>query len=91
MAAMFSPDLRVHSALESCVGALSKIANYRLEAPLQRRLDELGERKEFLVPAEHEELLGLVEFSQRRTIESLEARLALNRLRDAFPDAVAVP
>lgn len=91
MAVTSSPELRVDSALKTCVGALSKIADYRLEASLQRRLDDLGGRKEFLGPDEHDELLGLVEFSQRRTIESLEARLALNRLRDAFPDAVQIP
>ena len=87
MAAISSANPRVHSALEACVGTLSKIAGYRLEASLQRRLDDLGGRKEFLGPAEHEELLALVEFSQHRTVESLEARLALSRLRDAFPDA----
>ena len=91
MAVTSSPELRVDSALKTCVGALSKIADYRLEASLRRRLDDLGGRKEFFGPDEHDELLGLVEFSQRRTIESLEARLALNRLRDAFPDPVQIP
>ena len=91
MATISSPDLRVHSALETCVGTLSKLANYRLEASFQRRLDDLGDRKEFLGSEEHDELLALVEFSQRRSLESLEARLALSRLREAFPDAVLVP
>ncbi len=91
MATMSAPNLRVHSALEMCVGTLSKLANYRLEASFQRRLDDLGERKEFLGSDEHDELLALVEFSQRRSVESLEARLALSRLREAFPDAVLIP
>ena len=91
MATISTTDPEVHSALETCIGALSKVANYRLETPLQRRLEDLGERKEFLGQAEHEELLALVEFGQRRTIEALEARLALRRLRDAFPDAIATP
>ena len=55
---------------------------------MQRRLDDLGARKEFLDTAEHDELLALVDFTQHRTIEALEARLALSRLRDAFPDTV---
>lgn len=82
------PDSRMHEALEACAGALGKLAGYTLEPPLQRRLDDLGGRKEFLDPEEHDELLALVEFSQRRSVESLEARLALARLRDAFPGAV---
>ena len=90
MTAMSTPDLRVHSALESCAGTLRKIADYRPDESLQRRLDDLGERKEFLAQVEHEELLALVEFTQRRANESLEARLALSRLREAFPDALAV-
>lgn len=45
----------------------------------------LGERKEFLSPAEHEELLALGDFAHQRTIEKLEARVALDRLCTALP------
>jgi hypothetical protein len=45
----------------------------------------LGERKEYLSLAEHEELLALVDFAQQRTIEKLEARVALDRLHTALP------
>jgi hypothetical protein len=58
---------------------------------LQQRLDDLGARKEFLTPAEHDELSALVDFSEHRTIEVLEARLALTRLRDAFPNTIDLP
>jgi hypothetical protein len=78
-------DARMRDALETCVGALNKLATYRLEPSLQRRLDDLGARKEFLNTTEHDELLALVDFTQHRTIEALEARLALTRLHDAFP------
>jgi hypothetical protein len=48
-------------------------------------LHALGERKEYLSPAEHEELLALVDFAHQRTIEKPEARLALDRLHTALP------
>jgi hypothetical protein len=81
-------DATVRDALETCVGALNRLVTYKLEPSLQRRLDELGARKEFLNKTEHDELLALVDFTQHRTIEALEARLALSRLRDAFPSMV---
>lgn len=68
------------SAIALCASTLGKIADYELEPSLQQRLQDLGERKEFLSPKEHEELSTLVNIAQRRTIESLEAKLALKRL-----------
>lgn len=76
----------MRGAIASCVGSLSKLVEYELEPSLQRRLDDLGDRKEFLDTAERDELMALVEFAQRRTIEGLEARVALSRLREAFPN-----
>jgi hypothetical protein len=67
------------------------MADYELDPSLQRRLHELGERKEFLSPAEHEELLALVDFVHKRTSEKLEAQTALARLRTAVPDVVPDP
>jgi hypothetical protein len=52
-------------------------------------MHELGERKEYLTQAEHDELLALVEFAQKRTIEKLEAQTALARLRAALPGLVS--
>jgi hypothetical protein len=88
MAPAPTADPQSHAALELCASVLRKIAEYELEAPLQNRLQDLGERKEFLSPSEHDELMALVEFTRRRTIESLEAKLALRRLKESFPDAV---
>jgi hypothetical protein len=91
MTTLTTVDSQVRAALETCVSSLNKLASYELESALQRRLEDLGARKEFLGPAEHDELLALVEFSQRRTIEALEAQLALKRLREAFPNAGVIP
>ena len=62
------------------------MAEYELEPSLGQRMHELGERKEFLEQSQHDELLALVEFSHKRTIEKLEAQTALDRLRVALPD-----
>jgi hypothetical protein len=51
----------------------------------------LGERKEFLTPAEHAELMALASFAQRRTIEKLEAELALRQLDAILPESGAAP
>ena len=47
--------------------------------------------KEFLTAAEHEELLALVDFVHKRTIEKLEAQTALARLRTAIPGVLPDP
>jgi hypothetical protein len=65
--------------------ALRRLAAFELAPSLHSRLHTLGERKEFFSPAEHEELLALVDFAHQRTIEKLEARVALDRLRTALP------
>jgi len=88
VATISSGDPRLEHALQSCVHTLRRIAGYELPASLDQRMQELGEQKEFLRPAEHEELLALVDFSQQRTIEKLEARVALKRLQEIFPDVV---
>jgi hypothetical protein len=62
-----------------------------LPASLNRRLLELGERKESLSAVEHDELLALVDFTQQRTAEKLEAELALARLGQVAPDVVTAP
>jgi hypothetical protein len=91
MTPLAAVDSQVRVALETCVSSLNKLASYQLESAFQQRLDDLGARKEFLGSVEHDELLALVEFSQRRTIEALEAQLALKRLREAFPNAGVIP
>jgi hypothetical protein len=49
---------------------------------------QLGERKEFLSEAEHAELMSLVDFTQRRTREKLDAQRALDQLGTVLPGLV---
>jgi hypothetical protein len=78
-------DPQFQSAIEACAVALRRMADYELNPTLRQRMHELGARKEYLSPDEHEELLALVDFSQKRTVEKLEAQTALSRLRAALP------
>jgi hypothetical protein len=78
-------DSRVQSALRHGVVALKRVANYALPAVLDRRMQKLGENKEFLDATDHEELLALVTFSHERTLEKLEAELALRELQSLLP------
>ena len=80
------PQFRL--AVTSCVAALRRMAGYELDPPIARRLQELSEQKEYLDKDEHDELLALVAFSRQRTIEKLEARVALDRLREILPEMV---
>jgi hypothetical protein len=74
--------------MSACVAALRRVAEYRLESPLDLRLQNLSERKEFLGDEEHAELMALLAFSQRRTIEKLEAQVALKQLGEILPEFV---
>ena len=71
MTTVSTADPQFQSAIQACAVALHRMADYELDPPLQRRIHELGERKEFLTAAEHEELLALVDFVHKRTIEKL--------------------
>jgi hypothetical protein len=73
-------------ALRTARQTLRRLAAYTLEPALDARLRELGERKEFLSPTEHAELLALVSFTQQRTLEKLEAELALRQLNAVAPE-----
>ena len=53
-------DSHVQAALHHGVHALQRVANYALPAVLDRRLQQLGENREYLEAAEREELLVLV-------------------------------
>ncbi len=75
--------------LRDCARALRPVADYQLEPALDRRLRDLGERKEFLTVEEHAELIDLVAFSRKRSIEMLGARLALQRLNEIAPQVVS--
>ena len=78
-------------ALRTARQALRRIANFQLDPFLSDRLLDLGERKEFLTPAEHDELMALATFAQWRAVEKLEAELALRQLDAAAPDSGEAP
>jgi hypothetical protein len=74
---------RLQSAFQTCERALRRVADSHLDLALNRRLLDLGERKEWLSEAEHDELLALVAFTQQRSLEKLEAEAALQDLHSA--------
>jgi hypothetical protein len=78
MSTTLSDPLR--SILTSSSEALRRVAGYTLPAALDRRILELGERKETLTETEREELLAWVEFTQERSIEKFQAESALRQL-----------
>ena len=86
-----SEDPKFQSALRASYRALRRVAGYVLDPVLDQRLRELGERKEFLSPDEHGELMALVAFTQQRSIEKLEAELALQHIEAACPDLASTP
>ena len=88
MATIIPTDPQLATALQPCIQSLRRLAGYQLPASLDQKMQDLGERKEFLSPGEHDELLALVEFAQQRTVEKLEAGVALQRLHALFPDLV---
>ena len=89
MTTISTEDPQFLSAIQACALALRRMADYELDPPLHRRMHALGERKEFLSPAEHEELLALVDFAHQRTLEKLEAQVALARLQTALPGVLS--
>jgi hypothetical protein len=84
MSAVAEPAQR--AALVSSTAALRRLAAYELPLALDSRVLDLGERKETLTPDERAELLAWVTFTQQRSIERLEAEVALRRLADVFPE-----
>lgn len=81
-------DSELRTAVAATVGALRRLSEYELEPAICRRMQDLGEQKESLTPDERAELEALVDFSQQRSIDKLEAQVALNRLRAVLPDLV---
>jgi hypothetical protein len=86
MSALASKELTSLGALQTAREVLRNLADYRIDPALDQMMLVLGERKEFLAPHEHAELMAWVGFTQQRTIEKLNAELALQRLSDAFPE-----
>ena len=89
MTTVSTEDPQFQLAIQACAVALRRMADYELDPSLHRRMRELGERKEYLTQAEYDELLALVDFAQKRTIEKLEAQAALAGLRAALPGLVS--
>ena len=75
----------VDALIRDCAAAMQKVAAYKLPAALDRRLLWLSENKERLTEAEQDELRALVDFSEDRTVEKLQAKLILQRLADEWP------
>jgi len=84
-------DSELRSAVSATVASLRRLSEYDLEPAICRRMQDLGERKDALNSDEHAELDVLVEFSQRRSIDKLQAQVALNKLRTAPPELVGKP
>lgn len=78
-------------ALHSSARAIRRLAGYTLPPELDRRILDLGERKEVLTPDERAELFAWVAFAQQRSIDVAEAQLALRRLTAAFPHLAGGP
>ncbi len=89
MATVSTEDPQFQSAIEACAVALRRMADYELNATLSQRMHQLGTRKEYLNSEEHKELIALVDFTQKRTVEKLEAQAALSRLRAALPSLLS--
>lgn len=79
------------NALEASVAALRRVADYALDPALDRRVLDLGERKEFLSPDEHQELLAWVGFTEQRALDKFTAERALRRLLALRPDLDGPP
>jgi hypothetical protein len=78
-------DVSMEALLRDCVSALRRIDEYRLPAALDRRLLYLSENKDTLGESEREELLALVDFSEERTVEKLQAKAMLRRIAERWP------
>ena len=73
-------------ALGACIEALRQVAEKKLPQPLERKIRKMIDAKESLTGAEHEQLLTLVEVAQEQSLQKVKAQVALELLRDAYPD-----
>jgi len=76
-----------NAALAISRSALRRLANYSLPPELDRRILDLGERKDLLSGDERAELLAWVAFTQQRSVEKIEAEVALRELANSFPES----
>ncbi len=87
-AATLPPKQELDQVLRDCVATLQRVGASRLPQALDRRLLWLSENKERLAESEREELLAIVEFSEDRTLEKLQAQVLLKRLTALCPTLV---
>ena len=88
LADTLTSEPQFESAMQLCVVALRRLAEYELDEAINDRMLDMGERKEFLNESQHAELMSLVSFSERRMTEKLEAQVALKRLGEVLPEVV---
>lgn len=81
-------DPAARAALDRAVDLLRRLAAYELEPGIDRRMLDLGERKDSLDEDEREELAALVEFWRKRNLEKAEACEILEKLGEAVPELV---
>ena len=89
--AVASPEAPWQGALTASVAALRRVATYQLPVALDRRILNLGERKDSLTPEEREELMAWVAFTQELSVEKLAAELALQRATAVSLDYESAP
>jgi hypothetical protein len=86
VATLSIPEPQLQAALKRCHTALRRIATYVLDPALDQRMLELGENKELLNPSEYKELMALVAFTQKRSLDKHESELALRQLEAVDPE-----
>lgn len=91
LSSLLAADAELSGTLQSCVHALRLLADNDLPPKLADRMHALGENKEFLSQPEREELSALVDLWRQRTVEKLEAQVALKRLEAKFPALFVSP
>ena len=84
----FTSKQNIDELIRECASTLQRVAAYRLPPAVDRRLLWLSENKEVLSPAENDELLALIDFSEDRTVEKLQANVLLSRLAATCPELV---
>ena len=89
MTAVAEREQKWRTALAAQRGVLHRMANYALPERLAQKMLDLGERKESMTPEERGDLMALVELSEQRTIEKLQAEAALRRLAELLPEDIS--
>ena len=82
MTASQATDSALKSALRTCAAVLQRLAAFELHPHLRRRIEQLSQQKEFLDEEQQAELIALADFWRTRLIEKLEARAALERIKE---------